>query len=325
MGGTADEPERDPNRDDDLGRLIRMAAPRAQAPADRAARVKAATKAAWRLSVARSRRRAWIVRMSAAAAALLALGIGWLVLSSMSSPQAAQLASAAGKIEATDSSSGAWKEILPGAGAKAGDSVRTGADSRAAFILAGGGTMKLDAGTLIRFQGSGEVRLESGAVYLDIAKGEGGMAIRTRLGSVRNVATRFEVRLAGEVLRVAVREGRVSISGSEGEAEASAGEVVRVLQGSKIEREKAPDEETPWVLQCLVPFDLDGRTLGEFLRWASRQGGWDLAHLPAGADGIVVYGSVRGMTVEEALDAVLPACGMKRSIVGRALVVSRKE
>jgi hypothetical protein len=76
-------------------------------------------------------------------------------------------------------------------------------------------------------------------------------------------------------------------------------------------------------------FELEGHTLGEFLDWAAAEHGLrvefeDPAVRPR-AVATVLHGSVRGMDPDEALDTVLPTCGLRHSLRDDVLLIARTE
>jgi hypothetical protein len=60
--------------------------------------------------------------------------------------------------------------------------------------------------------------------------------------------------------------------------------------------------------------DLEGRSAREFLDWVARERGWGLSFsdetVARSAEEIVLGGTVERLTLDEALDAVLPTCRM---------------
>ena len=64
----------------------------------------------------------------------------------------------------------------------------------------------------------------------------------------------------------------------------------------------------------MQPFVLEGATLARFLDWAARQQGWRWTYadptMRARFDRVVLHGTLEDLTVPEALDAVLPTCGL---------------
>jgi hypothetical protein len=75
--------------------------------------------------------------------------------------------------------------------------------------------------------------------------------------------------------------------------------------------------------------DLEDETALAFLEWAARERGWTLAfadeHVARSAGEIVLGGTLDRLTLEEALDAVLPTCQMEYRVEQGVLVVSAEQ
>ena len=76
---------------------------------------------------------------------------------------------------------------------------------------------------------------------------------------------------------------------------------------------------------------MEGKTLGEFLDWVSREGAWTVTFAdPRSSDAAratVLHGKpdlLRGLTPAEALDVVMPACGLRHRIDGDRVVIERE-
>jgi hypothetical protein len=80
-----------------------------------------------------------------------------------------------------------------------------------------------------------------------------------------------------------------------------------------------------WALEEAPAFDIEGRSLREFLAWAAKEKGLGLRFTPdsleASTSRTVLHGSIAKMTSDEALRAVLPTTGFDASAEGAHLVV----
>ncbi len=209
---------------------------------------------------------------------------------------------------------------------------RAGGDAaRAALRLAGGQSMRLDTGTRVRLASSSSLVLEQGAVYLDSAAGDA-VEVRTTLGVVRDIGTRFEVRLmsdaSGEpVLRVRVRDGRVVLEARGASHEAGAGVELALRGDGTLTRAAVPVHGPPWewTLEAAPVPDLEGQRLAAFLDWLTREGGWSLQLAGAGtAEAVastVLHGDARNLTPEQAAAMVLHGSGLGYRLVDGTFVV----
>ncbi len=225
-----------------------------------------------------------------------------------------------------------------GAAIHAGAVVETGSPAtgsgRAAFRLAGGESMRLDAETRVRVTSSSAVELEQGAVYFDSeGAGDGaGVEVRTTLGLVRDIGTQFEVRLLEaatvESLRVRVREGEVVLEHRGESHGAGAGVELAIDAGGTLRRGAVaihgPDWD--WVLETAPAPDIAGRPLPVFLDWVEREGGWtvrftdvETAELAATT---ILHGDLEGLTLTEASSMVFQGSGLAYRIAGQSFVVA---
>jgi ferric-dicitrate binding protein FerR (iron transport regulator) len=146
-----------------------------------------------------------------------------------------------------------------------------------ALRMPGGASLRLAEATRMRLLSGEQIELERGAVYVDHASGEGDRArieVVTPFGSVEEIGTQFSVRRseAESQLEVRVREGEVRVVRPGATASARAGIELLVAKDGSIRRREiaAHGPEWDWVLDRAPGFDIEGRTLGEFLRWIER-------------------------------------------------------
>ncbi|HSF38723.1 MAG TPA: FecR domain-containing protein, partial [Thermoanaerobaculia bacterium] len=180
--------------------------------------------------------------------------------------------------------------------------------------------------------GHGALALDRGAVYVD--SGSHGPAaeplrLETPLGEVRETGTQYEVRLGADSIRIRVREGSVVLRADDGLHTVGAlTELETDGRGTVATREiPRSGPEWGWIAGVTPMPDLEGLTARAFLDRIAREGGWTLtfadeetARLAAET---VLQGTVSGMTPEEALDAVLPTCGLSHRIEDGRLIVDR--
>ncbi len=327
----------DPMNDDPVGTLIRLAGGRPEVPAEREQRVRAAVLSHWKGAQSRraARRRAAMSFAAAAAALLLvAVGLGVPRIRGSAEPAAgvnpaaaAEVQRIAGTVEIVsleEGMEGPATALRPGQRVAAGSQIRTGPDGRAAISLPGGRSLRLDTATRLTVQAADLLTLEAGAVYEDSgtapSSGAGpGLRIETHHAVFRAIGTQFEVRLGDGGARLRVREGAVEI-GSLGQSlpqRAGAGEqaVVDGAGGLTLSTYDPHGPDWDWVGAVVPMMRIDGRTAREFLEWAAREKGQRLVFatpaLEEAAAGTRLTGSVDSLSVDGALDAVLPACGLR--------------
>jgi ferric-dicitrate binding protein FerR (iron transport regulator) len=329
-----DDDIHDPD-DEAIERLLELAGPPPKLAPPELTQVESELRHAWRRSVDRAasrRRRLRIAGVVAAAAATAALAVG---LGSVFRDRSGGADS--GVLATLEVHHGAVEISDAGGALTAGTEVATGTGAHAALRLASGRSLRLDSESAVRLESAAVVTLDHGALYVDsrspgnAAEGAG-VEVLTALGSVREIGTQFEVRLlpaeGGEpgALRVRVREGAVIVLRDGLEQRAEAGSALTLPVHGALERASvAPHGATwEWVERAAAPMAIEGATLTQFLDWAARETGrsWRFAsQVPEGAGGIVLHGSIEDVTPGQALEVVLPGCGLRPRFEDRILVI----
>jgi ferric-dicitrate binding protein FerR (iron transport regulator) len=323
---------------DEVGELIRLAGRRPAAPPAAAARVRAAVHEHWRGEVRRRARSRAFRAAGLAAAAVLALVIGWQV--ARPGPRGP---GGEGRVEALAGT--AWvlegrlpwarrSPLVPGAVIPGGAEVGTGEGGRVALRLASGHSVRLDAGSRLRILGPAELELDQGAVYVDsrppaAAGASAALRLRTQVGEVTETGTQYEVRVGEESVRIRVREGEVVLQAGGKKHRVESGFELEAGGRGGLRRRQIPRSgaEWGWVTGIAPLPEIDGRTARAFLDQVAREGGWTLRFADEEtarlAGETILRGSVAGMTLEQALEAVLPTCGLVHRIEDGDLVVKR--
>ena len=219
----------------------------------------------------------------------------------------------------------------PGGFLDASAGLTTGADGRAALRTASGVSVRVDRETELRFQSAAVLVLARGGIYVDTESSAkpGAVEVRTPLGTISDVGTQFEVRLADDELRLAVRTGAASLTRDGRRSPAPAGTRLRVEAGGAVETSKVPLDgaDWDWVQAIAPPFELEGRTLGDYLDWLERETGRRVTFADPSIAGpsraIVLHGSTAGIRPGDTPDAVLPACGLRHRLDDGVLIVER--
>lgn len=323
-----------PGNGDEVARLLQAAGPRPAVPEERTSRVRGAVHAHWRRTIA-TRRRAWLIAWSAVPVAAAAVAV--VLVASGALKKMRLTPPAAGPVATLERSEGSvlWLNgPSPGVGAglDAASALETGVDGRVALRLGGGASVRVDVRTRLRLISDDELALDRGAAYVETSGAAASGAtvmVRTALGTVRDIGTRFQVRASPEALRVSVREGVAAIEHRGRAHSAPAGTGLTMDDDGNVTSRPVPpfDAEWDWVQEVAPPFDLEGRRLGEYLAWIGKETGLRIeyadASIPADASSVLLHGSVEGLRPDETLEAVLPTCGLRHRIGAGAVVIER--
>ena len=318
------------DRDRTVRDLLRQPRP-AAVDAARAARVRPAVHAAWKETAGGTRNRKRWVALAAAAVLVFASAltlVNWL--RERGAPQVA--APIASTLFVT--SEVVFEHDSQALAGRVGDELRPGTriathGGRTAIVLANGVELRLDSNTEISLDTERSMSLASGALYLDSSHRTGSpetVAIVARGTVIRDIGTRYEVRLSDRELRVRVRDGRVEVLSAFGMREADrGGQLMVTSSGILAGRAPTSGADWDWIVRATPPPQLEGRPLPEFLAWAEREGGRTIRFADPALEranaATIVYGAIERLTVEEALDVVLPSCGLARRTDGDIITI----
>ena len=318
----------------DLQKVLKSAGLREKPPADVERAVREHLRGEWREAVAEQRLRSRQRTGFALAAGLLAAAIGvWAIAPRFSEvPVAvASITFAADDVRVTSGWLGRRQAVVPGQALLAGQSIETGPSGRGALALAGGIAARVDRDTRLVVAAADRLVLESGTIYVDSGPAStvtSPLDVVTPRGTVRHVGTQYEVRLLDAGVRVSVRDGMIEWRSGDGNVERSAsGEQLTITHDGRVEREpvSAYGPMWDWTLEAAPPINIEGMPLSQFLAWAARETGREIRfaspEVEREAAGIVVHGSVAGLTPHEALDAVLATTTVTAQVSGGSLVV----
>lgn len=318
---------------DDIAVLVRLAGKRRAVPPVRAERVREAARTEWRQVVRRRSRarRLWTAAgLTAAAVLILAAALGLFPRGTSAPVDDGPIVveSVIGQVWTREASS-ARRSLGPGDALRAGSELLTADGGRAAIRLGSGHSVRIDTSTSLRLVDAASLALDRGAIYVDSGPaGAGEVKVVTPFGVVREIGTQFEVRLEERLLRVRLREGAVVVRrGSRSHEVVEGHELTWSSDGVLSRGELSPHgPEWTWIAGVTPMLDLEGRTARTFLNWVARERGLRLAfadeRVARAAGETVLSGTTERLTLDEALDAVLPTCRMTYRIDGALLIIA---
>lgn len=307
-----------------LQQLFAQAEPRPQPPVRDTEEVRRAVLAEWD---AVARRRSWRRRAGFAAAASVLLAVALVNIDEGPAPNApAPLAASVERVQGivlTESGS----RLTLGSGIAPGTRIETG-DAQLAVSLASGGSLRVGSRSRVVLTSGDEVELLAGMLYFDSEDERGSeFAVATELGRIRDVGTQFLVRLDDEQLDVGVREGRVDLARGGALDTAGVGERLIASQAANgLRRDSIPTfgSDWEWAERLAPPFEIDGRTVSDFLAWFSEQTGRTVVFGDAAAEGVarqaVLSGSIDLPPLQK-LSAVLALADLTYALDGERVVI----
>lgn len=270
------------------------------------------------------RRRRWALPLALAASAVLAIAMVW------QSPPPSVTDVPVGSVVRVVGPGGVSALPEIGQALHAGDRLTTGSGEGIGLMLTNAESLRVDEHTELYIESGNRFRLERGRLYADTGDSvyrQRDLVIDTAGGAVTDVGTQFSVDVDGRDLDVAVREGRVDVSGDSGMHVAVAGERLRVTGNGEAEYESVQPHDAFWNwTTALAPaFDIENHSLLEFLRWASRETGRELVfadqELRMAAMRTDPHGSVSGFEPLEAVESVLTTTRFEYRIEARRIVI----
>ena len=339
--GKAPDPD-----DETMGRLMRLAGARPPIPDDIESRVYERVKEEWRASSAqpesarvyaqvrrqwekdkrRSAIRRWAMPVALAASVLIAVA----VFMQPGPPVPARIP--VGTVALVAGSDGAGTMPAAGDPIYPGDSLSTGAGQGMSLVLNNATSLRIDEQTTLVVDTKNAFSLARGRVYADTGEfmyRDHGLVIETPMGSVTDVGTQFSVDLAGDLIDVAVREGRVDVTKDSEQFVAVAGERLQIHRedGATVDTLAPHDAYWDWAASLAPTFDIENKSLLEFLRWAARETGRELVfetdELRMSAMRTDLHGSVSDFDPLDALKSVLATTKFRYRIEADKIVIER--
>jgi ferric-dicitrate binding protein FerR (iron transport regulator) len=307
-----DDAGRPVEHDDELARLLAHASPRARPRREAQTAAYETLRAEW-LELTARRRRGRIAFGVAAAALLIGVAV---VLGTLRAPVDAVLAAPLATIERIEGSQVSWRDehstarTITGEAdiVRVGQSLSTGAESRAALSWRDGGSLRLDENTRVDLVSERSVRLVTGDLYFDSAAEQPApgrtaavpiekLGVETPAGRIVHVGTQFMLSVdAGEVV-LSVREGQVRLSGDGFEITVNSGEQLDIdANGVRARRSiESYDTSWNWAQEIAPQPNMDGRTERDILSWVARETGRRIVYDSPATEASTRVSIVRGL------------------------------
>jgi len=316
--------------EDTVARLMHLAGPRAAISHDIERRVEARVRRECQQATQRRRHLVrWAMPLALAASVLVAVGVNLYV---PTAPEPAPVLGTVARVIGTAGGTSALPAI--GGSIRLGDTLATGFGESVSVTLRDGVSLRLAPDSELRFDAAGEFSLLAGELYADTGQSvyrADALSVQTPLGTVTDIGTQFDVRYREDNLLVAVREGRVDVAAHDATHTAAAGEMLRLRPGARVETSAvaAHDELWAWAMTVAPVYDIDNRSLMEFLTWAARETGRKLEFAgneqQMAAMRAVLHGSIDDFTPDEAIDSVLATSGFEYRVTQESIYIDGRQ
>lgn len=332
MSKYSDKQEKGTNDMDDVGRLIHYAGARETVDPERTENARNRVAAHWENVVEerrtkRRQRHNWLYAV--AASLVLVTGTATVLWQSQiaADQQVATVDRVFGDVIVADSSA------ATGVAIDANSTIETGLDGRIALRMSNGQSLRVDTNSRLVVNGAGHVSLQQGALYIDtgLVGDPAPILVATALGTARDVGTQFQVRLAGSMLVVGVRDGLVDVVPvGQNNVSVKAGRMLEVGTLGRNNELPLQDDSANWAwIETVVPeFRIEGATLAEYLAWYAHERGlqldWEDTGSAQKAGDIVLSGSISGVSLGEGLQIVRQIAPFEFSVDGDVLRVAVK-
>jgi ferric-dicitrate binding protein FerR (iron transport regulator) len=251
------------------------------------------------------------------AASIAALGV--VALLSWQAPQTVpltvQVVSASGETRLL-SSDNAGQSLLAGQSLSLDEVISTG-ESAFAAISYQGYDLRMNSDSRLQLTTNG-IALQSGEIYVSNEGVDlGGITVITRFGTVEDIGTQFTVSLDDDQAVTTVRRGAIVVTShtEKFRAEASPRSARQIsfdgTQQVEFADRASTGPEWEWIYQGAPGFQLEGRTVAEFLQWSIRETGMRLSYGSKSAEVYayqeILRGSFDNLNPDKDLETVLAA------------------
>lgn len=328
----SDTTERGTSREASAERILRDGLEANVLSTEALQRIRQAAEREWRAAnPARSRRGSrWPAAVASVAILITAVGGAYLGLNA--GPQDGAVLGLLESADAPGLVEPRWLRedliLAEGSSVRAGQTVDARGD--ALIGLEGGGNLRMARATTVVVEGEDLVRLVRGELYVDIPPGtraRDAFRVMTDAGEFRHEGTQFAIASVDGQTRLRVREGRVLWRAESATAAVDAGTEVLIDRNGNATRRSVATAGRDWAwMESITPeVAIEDRPLIEYLEWFARETGRKLeidAAARAQAANTRMHGDVHGLTVTEALSAVMATTSLRYELPEGVIRVS---
>lgn len=311
--------------DEALEQLLRRASPRPTPSQSDEVAVRKAVLAEWQHVSGRHQSRRRIMHFAVAATVLIGVFsvFSFFRLPVIETVQVASIEKSSGSIYLLGENA-VLRETPDLSIVLSGQTIVTGKQAGMALAWGDRGSLRMDENTRVEFTAENSVFLKSGRIYFDSEPSQltsnvtagrtQQFVVSTDFGEVAHIGTQFMTGVESDELTVSVREGQVAIDGEYHSRIATSGQQLTFSgrQKPSVLSISRSGSHWDWVSRMSPVTDVDGKTLHEYLLWASRELGLEIKWLGEAED-VARKAILRGTIDKE------PAEAMKLRIASAAL------
>ncbi|SFD63442.1 FecR family protein [Pseudoalteromonas denitrificans] len=317
--------------DENFSQILSYAQTREDAPVEVKNRVKHQVKVHWQENTKKRKKHDFWYMLGSLATALsvfIIVIINSEMLQTESVSSDVYLERAQGQVKTSDSGllhlNNASKMLA------SGTMIETMSNGYATLSLKTGGNLRLNHNSQIIVNSNNEFTLSFGTVYFDSGiskKRKSPITIHTLHGQIQDIGTQFSVTSHQENIKIRVREGLVNLNNEQGVQSLEAGyQLTGKSEGIFEKTMLSPrDKEWNWVNNAAPEFDLEGKSLYQFLIWLSREHALKLvfsqSHIEKLSQFIILHGDVKDLNLQQALLSVFSTTELKYLIEKNKLKV----
>lgn len=180
------------------------------------------------------------------------------------------------------------------------------------------------------------IHLMEGKIYIDaesLAFGEQAgdrvVEVRTAHATITDIGTQFMVAVHADKTNASVREGSIIVKNSEGHLIGEAtDEVARKIDvgvsGFRLYDSDLYGEEWQWIAQIPAEFELDGKTLHEYLIWVASEIGVPVMYQDETseriANTVTLRGDLKSLSPESSLDVVMKTTSLRVDLDSASMI-----
>ena len=334
-----------PEHDEEItARLMRLAGPRAEIPADVESRVYERVFAEWtgasenliESRVYESVQRSWKSSIDRARffrwAAPIAVAASVFVMAIYVAGPAPVPAATIGKVARIVGAEDRGDSLQVGDDVIVGAVLTTGDGDGLSLLLTQNESLRIGENSRLQVDSRNHFTLLEGRLYADtgqFAYRNKSLQIDAGFATVRDIGTQFAVTFDGTAVDVAVREGRVDVQRADEQLVAVAGERMIIGErGGAVTQEIAPTATYgSWATGLAPKFELENKSVMEFLNWAARESGMELVfeddELRMAAMRTDLHGSIASFTPLEAIASVRATTSFRHRIESGRIYIER--